>query len=62
MAYAVDDELQARTAAVVTELRKVALLIDEPWRDALDTGLPKTEIPLGEAIQAVLSVLVGPPD
>lgn len=53
MAYVIDDDLQARTAAVVTDLRKVALIIDDLRRDALDAGLAETEMPLGEAIQAV---------
>jgi hypothetical protein len=53
MAHVLDDHLQHRTASVLAELRKAALMVDELWRDALESGVSETEIPMGEASQAV---------
>ena len=58
MVYVVDDGPKERTAAVIAELRKVAAMIDELWRDALEAGPGDTEIPLGEASQAVHRALI----
>jgi hypothetical protein len=53
MACVVDDRVEERTSFVVAELQKVAVMIDEFWRDALQARLSDTEIPLCEASQAV---------
>jgi hypothetical protein len=58
MAEVVDADLQERTAAVIGQLRKVADMIDDLWRDTLEAGVSDTEIPLGEASQAVQRALV----
>jgi hypothetical protein len=53
MAHVVDDGIDERTSIVIAELRRVAVMVDQLWRDALDAGLSDTEIPLGDASQAV---------
>jgi hypothetical protein len=58
MAYVVDDGPEERTAYVIAELRKVAAMIDELRRDALKAARSDTEIPLGEASQAVYRALI----
>jgi hypothetical protein len=58
MAYVIDDGPEERTACVIGALRTVATMIDELWRDALEAGPSDTEIPLGEASQAVHRALV----
>jgi hypothetical protein len=58
MAHVVDDRIEERTSCVIAELRKVAVTIDQLWRDALDAGLSDTEIPLREASQAVYRAVI----
>ena len=53
MAYVVDVGIEERTSFVIAELRKVGVMIDQLWRDALDASLGDTEIRLREASQAV---------
>lgn len=58
MVYVVDGGSEEQTASVIAELQKVAAMIDELWRDALEAGPSDTEIPLGEASQAVHRALI----
>ena len=58
MAHVVDDGIEERTSFVIAELRKVAVTIDQLWRDALDAGLSESEIPLREASQAVYRAVI----
>ena len=58
VANVLDDHLQDRTASVLAELRKAAFMIDELWRDTLESGVSETEIPMGEASQAVHRALI----
>jgi hypothetical protein len=46
LAHVVDVGMDERTSFVIAELRKVAVMIDQLWRDALEAGLSDTEIPL----------------
>jgi hypothetical protein len=58
MAHVVDDGIEERTSFVIAELRKVAVTIDQLWRDALDAGISDSEIPLREASQAVYRAVI----
>jgi hypothetical protein len=58
MAHVVDDGTEERTSFVIVELRKLAVMIDQLWRDALDAGLSDTEIPLRDASQAVYRAVI----
>jgi hypothetical protein len=58
MAHVVDDGIAERTSFVIGELRKMAVMIDQLWRDALDAGLSDTEIPLRDASQAVYRAVI----
>jgi hypothetical protein len=58
MAHVVDDGIEERTSFVIAELRKVAVTIDQLWRDALDAGFSESEIPLREASQAVYRAVI----
>jgi hypothetical protein len=58
MSHVVDDGIEERTSFVIAELRKVAVTIDQLWRDALDAGLSESEIPLREASQAVYRAVI----
>jgi hypothetical protein len=58
MGYVVDDGIEERTVFVIAELRKVAVMIDQLWRDALDASLSDIEIPLREASQAVYRAVI----
>jgi hypothetical protein len=58
MAHVVDDGIDERTSIVIAELRRVAVMIDQLCRDALDAGISDTEIPLREASQAVYRAVI----
>ncbi len=58
MAYVVDDGPEERTGYVIAQLGRVVAMIDALWRDALVAGRSDSEIPLGEASQAVHRALI----
>jgi hypothetical protein len=58
MTQIVDDEIEEQTSFVIAELQRLAVVIDQLWRDALDAGLSDTEISLREASQAVYRAVI----
>ena len=58
MAHVVDDGIDERTSFLIAEIRKVAVMIDQLWRDVLEAGLSDTEFPLRDASQAVYRTVI----